>query len=377
MRLTEQPDKGHGMDKNIFARRRDRLRKLMRGKGMDAMLVSLPANRFYLSGFELHDPQPNESVGRIVITADGRDWLATDSRYATAAEGLWDKGNIFIYGGDALSDLRGLLARCGSVVGLEAKNVSWDSACKLARAGGRAFCPALVRADGLVESLRVIKDENEIRALKASFKLNHQMFAWLEERISNGMVDGLSEKDLSWQIECYFRENGARELAFDTIVATGANAALPHAEPGEAPVKSDSALLVDAGCRVDCYCSDQTRVFWSGNQPANEYLEALRLVREAQQRALDMMRAGVSCSEVYHAARKVFEKAGVEKHFTHGLGHGVGLETHEAPSLSPRSNTVLEAGMVVTVEPGLYYPGRGGARWEYTVLVEENGVKIL
>ena len=239
----------------IYAARRERLRRAMRARGLDALLVSQAANRFYLSGFELHDPQCNESAGRL--------------------------------------------------------------------------------------------------------------------------EPGRTEKELSWAIERFFRENGAEELAFANIVAGGRNAALPHAIPGEDAVTENCLVLIDVGCRVDAYCSDQTRTFWAGDAPAPEFRRTLALVREAQEAALKKMRPGLSLREVYALARAVFEKAGVAEAFTHGLGHGVGLETHEAPSLSPRAEGVLEPGMVVTVEPGLYYSAWGGVRWEYTVLVEEGGVRIL
>lgn len=355
--------------KNIFAQRRERLRPLLWKKNLDALLVSNAANRFYLSGFELHDPQPNESAGMLVITASGEDWLATDSRYAIAAEKLWDKNRIFIYGGGGATGIGGLLKKLASIAGFECKNVSVDFARKLRNTA------YLVPADGLVEKLRIIKDESEIKALRASFALNHKMFDMLAQNANS--FAGREEKEISWIVEKFFRENGAQELAFATIAAVGRNGAQPHAVPGADKLDMEMPLLVDAGCRVDNYCSDQTRTLWVGEKPEPVFEKTLGLVRDAQKAALDMMAPGVKCSDVYVAARAVFEKAGVAKFFNHGLGHGVGLETHEEPRLSPHCNTVLKAGMVVTVEPGLYYPEWGGARWEHTVLVEAGGVEIL
>lgn len=354
----------------IYAARRDRLRRAMRARGLDALLVSQAPNRFYLSGFELHDPQCNESAGRLVITADGRDWLATDARYLDAAARLWDRDNIFIYGADAAGDLLGLLRRCGGRAGLEARGVSLAFARALSRYGSG---PRLEAADGLVEDLRRIKEPCEIAALERSFALNHKLLHWVEGQLTPGKT----ESELSWAIERFFRENGASELAFANIVAVGRNAALPHAIPGQDAVTENCPVLVDVGCRVDGYCSDQTRTFWVGDAPAPEFRRAMSLVREAQEAALEKMRPGLPLAKAYALARAVFEKAGVADAFTHGLGHGVGLETHEAPSLSPRAEGVLEPGMTVTVEPGLYYPAWGGVRWEYTVLVEEDGVRVL
>ena len=216
--------------------------------------------------------------------------------------------------------------------------------------------------------------EDEIKALERSFALNHAMLRWLEE---SQLQPGRSEAELAWAIEKYFRDNGASELAFPSIVAVDQNAALPHAIPGEKKLPDNGLVLVDVGCRVDGYCSDQTRTFWVGDAPHKEFRETMKLVRDAQQAALDKMRPGLPLHEAYTLARGVFEKAGVEAWFTHGLGHGVGLETHEAPSLGRRGDKVLQEGMVVTVEPGLYYPQWGGIRWEYTVLITADGNRIL
>lgn len=355
---------------NIYAQRRERVRRALRRRGLDALLVSQAANRFYLSGFELHDPQPNESAGRLVITADGRDWLATDARYLDAAKRLWDGERIFIYGSDTPRQLHGLLRRCGTRVGLESRGVSLEFARRLSSAGAGLFLEA---ADGLVENLRRIKGPEEVAALEQSFALNHAMLRWLEGELAPGR----SEAELAWSVERYFREHGASELAFASIVAVGTNAALPHAIPGRDAVTEESLVLVDAGCRVAGYCSDQTRTFWVGAAPAAEFSRALELTQRAQKAAIAGMRPGLPLAEAYALAHKVFAEAGVADAFTHGLGHGVGLETHEAPSLSPRSAGVLEPGMVVTVEPGLYYPQWGGVRWEHTVLVEDDGVRIL
>lgn len=356
------------MTLDIFAARRERLRALLRTHGLDALLVSHAANRYYLSGFELHDCQCNESSGRLIITASGEDWLCTDARYLEAARRLWDENYIFIYGGDAAGQIRQLLrSRVNGVIGVEDCCVSMRFYRQLS-AGLR-----LEAADGLVEELRVIKDAGEIAALEKSFAVNHALMEWIPSQC----VPGRTEESLAWEIEKFFREHGASELSFASIVAVGRNAALPHAVPGTDTVLDGCSVLVDVGCRVDGYCSDQTRTFWVGTSPSPEFARTLELVQRAQRAALDMMRPGVRMCDAYGAARAVFESAGVAQFFTHGLGHGVGLETHEAPSLNPRQDAPLRAGMVVTVEPGLYYPQWGGVRWEHTVLVEEDGVRVL
>lgn len=347
----------------------------MRSRNLDALFVSGAANRFYLSGFELHDSQPNESSGYLVITGDGRDWLATDSRYTEAAARLWPRDNIFVYGANATSALAGLLSRCGGLIGIEPGYLSLKFVEELQT--GKKPGTAFVAGAGLVEKLREIKEPEEIRALDKSFRLNHAMLEWLRAEVEQGNFEGIPEKALAWEIEKFFRENGAQELAFSTIAAAGKNGSLPHAIPGDDLVPANGPLLVDAGCRVDCYCSDQTRTWWTGKNPSREFQTSLDLVRKAQEAAIAAIRPGMACAEIYRIAADVFEQAGVKKAFTHGLGHGVGLETHEAPSLSAASRQKLTAGMVVTVEPGLYYPEWGGIRWEYTVVVEEDGARIL
>ena len=236
-----------------YAARRDRLRQLMRARGLDALLVSHAANRFYLSGFELHDVQLNESAGRLVICADGRDWLCTDARYKDAAARLWDEDHILIYGPDAATEIGRLMRRCGSRLGLEAEIVSLNFARSLGRAVGRGA--HLQAADGLVEELRVIKDADEIKALERSFALNHAMLRWLEE---SQLQPGRSEAELAWAIEKYFRDNGASELAFPSIVAVDQNAALPHAIPGEKKLPDNGLVLVDAA--------------WTGTAPTRRAL---------------------------------------------------------------------------------------------------------
>ncbi len=355
-----------------FTRRRDQARALMLNRGLAAMLICLPANRYYLSGFELHDPQPNESSGYLLLMENGEDVLFTDSRYLEAAKRLWKEDNIRIYSSLAASsleinrELSGKLSQKDKI-GFEAKimNVAFFE----------IFSKGLqvVAADGLVEELRVIKDASEIELMRETARLNHRLM----EHVPSLLVPGTTETEIAWSIEKFFRDHGASENAFSLIVAVGPNGALPHAIPGEDRVLEECPVLVDVGARLNDYNSDQTRSFWVGSRPSSEFTLALERVKEAQRLAIEAIKPGEKCSDIYFAARNFLEKEGVAKHFTHGLGHGVGLETHEAPSLSPKSGQILQPGMIVTVEPGLYYPEWGGIRWEYMVLVTENGCEIL
>jgi len=352
--------------------RRERARELMVQRGLAALLISLPANRYYLSGFELHDPQPNESSGYLLLLEDGEDLLFTDSRYLEAARRLWKEDNIRIYKSLASSpqeinrELAGKLTT-GKSVGFEAKIMSV------------AFFEIFSRsipvkpADGLVEELRVIKDAGELELMRETARLNHRLM----EYVPSLLVPGRTEIEIAWGIEQFFRNNGASENAFDPIVAVGPNGALPHAIPGNDQVREECPVLVDVGARLNDYNSDQTRSFWVGTKPTAEFSRALEQVKEAQRLAIEAIKPGKRCADIYFVARNSLAQEEVAKYFTHGLGHGVGLETHESPSLSPRSEQILAPGMIVTVEPGLYYPEWGGIRWEYMILVTENGCEVL
>ena len=356
------------MDMKQYAARREKARRLMHKAGLKALLVNLDANRFYLSGFELHDGQVNESSGCLVLMENGKDWLCTDPRFTDAAKRLWDEEHIFIYSGNGMSQVNTLLrAHASGPIGFEAKNLSVFAF----ETVGQGL--DLHKADGLVESLRMIKEPGEIERIEASCALNHQLMDWVPDILAPGRTEGQA----AWDIEQFFRNNGAEGMAFPAIVGVDGNAALPHAEPGITRVTENCSVLVDTGCRLDRYCSDQTRSFWVGGKPDPLFSADLELIREAQTAAIKHIRPGVAASEVYAAARSFLDSKGVGELFTHGLGHGIGLQTHEAPSLGATSTAVLQAGMIVTVEPGLYRPGKHGVRWEYMVLVTEKGARVL
>jgi len=358
------------MTRETYEARRESLRRLMYDKGLAALLISQPANRFYLSGFELHDCQCNESSGCLIITADGKDWLCTDSRYEEAACQLWPSERVFIYKGFSSEALNGLLKGLfrTAPVGIEAEHLSWGYVQRLEPG------LSLEAADGLVEKLRAVKDAEEIRLIEASVALNHKMLEWLPSIL----VPGNDEASAAWAIEKFYRENGASELAFPSIVAKDANAALPHYAPDAPAVFTEGCMvLVDEGCRLDRYCSDMTRTYWIGGRPEPRFTEMLERVQEAQRRAIAALRPGITGREVHKVAVDYFASCGMDAYFTHSLGHGVGLETHEGPRLSPRAVEPLAPGNIVTIEPGLYFPGWGGARWEHMAVITEDGCRVL
>jgi Xaa-Pro aminopeptidase len=349
--------------------RREKLRARLKKNNLGGLLVSLAANRFYLSGFELHDPQCNESAGYLLVTQNGPDKLLTDPRYFDAAARIWPEKDVFIYTNPKFDVIRTFLKdqKIGTI-GFEVEAVSYGFFEKLAGEG-----LMLTPTRGLVEGLRLVKDAEEIEAMRTSCALNHEVFSLTPSLLTPGKT----EEAVAWELEQAFRNRGASELSFSTIVGVGPNAALPHAVPGSDVVRENELVLVDMGCRLADYCSDQTRTFWVGEDPSERFRTTVERVKEAQQAAIQVVRPGTTCREAYQAARKIFEGYGVEAAFTHSLGHGIGLETHEAPSLGPHSEMALKPGMVITIEPGLYDRAWGGVRWEYMVVVREDGCEIL
>ncbi|MFP5258653.1 MAG: M24 family metallopeptidase [Acidobacteriota bacterium] len=355
-------------DRAVYAARRDRLRQALASRGHAALLVSHAANRYYLSGFELHDPQCNESAGYLCVTADGDDFLFTDARYRDAALRLWPEKDLCIYGAGRYAAIADFVKLRGvATLAFEPASLSVDVHGRLA-----ALLP-LSPAGGLVEELRLRKDAAEMDCMRRSAAINHAVMASLPDIL----LPGRTENQAAWEIEKRFRELGASELAFAPIVAVNANAALPHAIPGETVITDGCLVLVDVGGRAADYCSDQTRTVWVGEAPPERFTTMLAQVQAAQAAAIERLAPGLSFRQAYALARESFAKEGVAEHFTHSLGHGIGLETHEGPSLNPSAEGLLEPGMVVTVEPGLYYPQWGGARWEHMAFITENGCEIL
>ena len=349
-------------------KRREKLREKIHNQGLDGYLVLHPANRYYLSGFELHDPQCNESAGSLIITAKHGDWLSTDSRYLQAAKALWPEDRIYLYKKERGQRLAQFLSELGiNKLGFESKILSFELFEQLRQN------LQLQPFKGFVEELRMQKDDLELEALQKSCNLNHQIFSHIPAMLENGC----SEASLAWKIEKLFRENGGSELAFSPIVAFGTNAALPHHSPGEDKLEEDTPVLVDVGARYEQYCSDQSRTFWFGNNPPDYFQKKLQLVQQAQKLAIENIRPGIVIKELYSQVVNFFERQNMDKHFTHALGHGIGLETHEAPGVGPNQDTPLKPGMVITIEPGLYFSQWGGIRWEHMVTVTSEGAITL
>ncbi len=348
------------------------LQKRLRRKKYDALLVTEPHNRRYLSGYTAADHGIGETAGVLLIPARGTPCLLTDSRFVLQAEEEAAGFDVVLYPRGLAPLLKKMLPRRGT------RTLAFESEYMLHATAGRlaktlAGCGVeLVPTTGLIERMRVIKSEDEIALLKKSVLRNEQVF----NLVYNTIEPGMSEREIALALELTMHELGAERPSFETIVAFGDNGAKPHAVPGDRLLKPGEIVLIDMGLVLDGYCSDMTRTFVAG-RPDSTYLERLRVVRQAQLAGIQAICAGVSCRDVDSAARQVIDDAGYGKYFGHALGHGVGLAVHEDPRLSSRSRKKLRPGMVVTVEPGIYLPGWGGIRLENMVVVRGDGAEVL
>ena len=339
-----------------------KLRAVLPEQDIDAILISQPQNRRYLSGF-------SGSAGWLVITKE-RAVIATDFRYyeqvgreAPDFELAKIQNRVSDLLPKVLADLR--VRR----LGFESQHVTVEQLSTLSKAvEGVEWLPL----EDTVEKIRAVKDEDEIDALRRSAALTDKAFAHLLDVIEPGMT----EREAAWEIEAYMRSHGASKVAFDLIVAAGPNGALPHARPRDQAIQPGMPVVADIGCVLDDYCSDMTRTFCLG-EPSPRYLEVWNVVLQAQEAAEAMLRAGTTGVETDAAARDLIAQAGYGDYFGHGLGHGVGLAVHEGPRASRLSEDTFEAGMSLTVEPGIYLPGEFGVRIEDLVIIGEDGIEIL
>ncbi len=355
-----------------YQQRIKKLQEKLRRKKIDALLVSQPENRRYLSGYRGGDHGISESSGLLLIPARGKVHLLTDFRFKQQAQKDVPWAETVIYPKGALKLLNRLLPDLAiTTLGFESDYTLHSFANKMTATLGEKGIQTMP-TEGLVESMREIKDEQEISLIRNAVRLNEAVFADIHRKLG----DYTTEIDVALAIETTMRRNGAEKPSFATIVASGVNGALPHAVPGDNPLTDNGSLTIDMGLILDGYCSDMTRNLVTG-KPDKRYRELHRLVRRAQLAGAAAIHAGAKCSGVDKAARDIIAGAGYGEYFGHSLGHGVGLAVHEEPRLSSRSNKILKAGMVVTVEPGVYIPGWGGIRLENMYVVREEGSENL
>jgi Xaa-Pro aminopeptidase len=338
--------------------RGDRLEKLAAERELDRMLVTDLVNVRYLTGFT--------GTNGACICGPGVRLFLTDFRYTERAAAEVEGWEPVTVEGDWLA---AIAVRLEGGVGFEDDQMTVRTLEKLREKLGDGA--ETLAAGGCVERLRRVKDEAELAAIEAASKLADEVWGWSLER---GLA-GRGEGEVARAAEARIRELGG-EPSFPAIVAAGPNGALPHAEPSEREIGRGELVVFDMGAKLDGYCSDGTRTYATGD-PGEAAREVYEVVRSAQAAALAAIRPGAKGEEVDAVARGLIEEAGHGSRFGHGLGHGVGLEVHEGPRLSPRSDDVLAAGEVVTVEPGVYLPGQLGVRIEDLVVVTEDGHRNL
>jgi len=347
----------------VSSPRLERLRELIVAEGLDALIVDGAANLRYVTGY-------TGSSGIALVGATGEARFLTDFRYETQAATEVDPAfERTIVAGELLEALAS---------GLDAARVGFDESQTSVRRHRilSEHAPGsveLLATSGLVERLRAVKDEQEIAAITAAAELVDAIYTWLFE----AGLGGRTEREVALALEHEMRLRGARDPAFSSIVASGAAGALPHAQPRGVAIERGTLVTIDIGALREGYCSDCTRTVAVG-EPGEHAREIHALVLEAQLAGLAAIAPGVSSREADAAARAVIEAGGHGEHFGHGLGHGVGLEIHEAPRLARvGGETVLVPGNVVTVEPGVYLPGELGVRIEDLVVVRDGAALVL
>jgi Xaa-Pro aminopeptidase len=329
---------------------------------VDALLVSFGPNLRYLSGF-------TGSNGNLLVLP-GKSILFTDPRYQTQAP-QETTCQVKIAKGPLVVDIMAAIKR------LRVKRIGYEPALMTCEAfeSLKASLPmgaSLEPISGAVEELRMVKSPAEIARIRRSVETNSRAFEQAVARVRPGM----KEQDLAAELEYRMRRLGAEKPSFETIVAGGLRSALPHAQPTAAPLLAGQLVVVDMGAIQDGYCSDMTRMLFLG-APSAKAKRTYRAVLEAQLAALDAVRAGARTARVDAAARNVLKGCGLDRAFIHSTGHGLGLEIHEPPRIGKRDKSRLQAGMAITIEPGVYLEGFGGIRIEDTVMVTETGCEIL
>ena len=349
-----------------IANRLQSLRQRFTDKDIEAILISQPENRCYLSGFD-------GSAGFLLITLQD-SILATDFRYTEQAKQQSNNYEVVQISGDITDWLPDIIAGLKlKRLGFEAGHISFAAYQQLTDTIEEAQVQVgLVPTSGLVESLRAIKEAEEIELITKAAEISDNAFEYIKNRIHIGM----SEKEVACEIEKFLLDNGSETLPFDIIVASGPNSALPHAKPTSRLIHSGEPVLLDIGARVGGYSSDLSRTICLG-APDDTFKKVYDIVLGAQQTAITLIKAGITGEQADSLARTIIEQAGYGEAFGHGLGHGIGLVAHESPRLGPKSSENLAEGIVFTVEPGIYIAGWGGVRIEDVVVMEHDNTRVI
>ena len=347
------------------ANRLEKLREALDPSGVDAIWVSQPENRRYMSGF-------SGSAGSLFITPQNA-LLATDSRYTEQAGKQSPEYQIVHMAGPGSDWFKEMLASMGDTrrIGFEESHVTVATHKRLANLCGEAG-KELVPLNDTIETIRAIKDDAERDALVSAIRITDEAFV----EVRDGLEPGASEQDVAWRIEMAMRNRGAEGIAFELIVASGPNGAMAHHMPSSEPIAAGVPIVIDIGARVDGYNADMTRTICLG-EPDDKFRRIYDIVLVAQETAIATIEAGMTGDQADALARNIIEKAGHGPEFGHSLGHGVGLAVHEFPRLGQRAPDVLTDGMIFTVEPGIYLTGWGGVRIEDVVELKDGRCRVL
>jgi len=346
--------------------RLQKLRQLLSEEEIEAILVSHPDNRYYLSGFD-------GSSGYLLITPQNAI-LATDFRYVEQAKRQAPDYEITRISNDVGDWFPNLVADLNlRRLGFEAESITFAEYRQLTGALSKANLNLkLAPVNGVVESLRAVKEAEEIELITKAVDISDSAFEYILEVIHMGM----SEKDVAWEIEKFIREKGSEVIPFDIIVASGPNSALPHAKPSPRIINSGEPVVIDVGARCGGYCSDLSRSICL-DAPDNTFNKIYDTVLGAQLAAIAIISEGMTGENADSVARTIIEQVGYGEAFGHGLGHGIGLALHEPPRLGAKSSEHLVDGMVFTIEPGIYVTGWGGVRIEDVVVMENGKPRVI
>ena len=338
-----------------------KLRVELKKRGLSSLLVTNETNVRYLSGFRGGD-------SLVIVTPDSQFFL-TDSRYTEEA-GDSVRGFTIVEVTTSTYDCIAEIVKKNRIkrIGFDSMNLPYEVARRLA---GYIRPAKLVPTKNIIENLRAVKDLKEIEAIKRSVNVTRDVL----KKVTGKIHPGISERFISDAIECEFIKRGAR-IAFETITACGRNCSKPHAHATKEKIACNDVVMLDIGCRLDLYNSDMTRMIFIG-RVMDKIKEIYGIVRAAQSTAIEKIRPGVKISEIDLAGRGYIARKGYGKFFGHSLGHGIGMDVHEEPSISKRNDNILKSGMVFTVEPAIYLPKLGGVRVEDMVLVTDKGCEVL
>ncbi len=342
-------------------KRLEKLRKLLSEKQVDGMLITNASNRRYISGF-------TGTAGYILVTQENAIFI-TDFRYIEQAKKQAPHFEIVQHQGPILDTVKEQLEKIGvKTLGFEQDEVTYA----LYKNFEKTFDTKLVPLSRFVESLRIVKDEVEIKSIKQAVHIADQAFTYILDIIK----PGIRENEVALKLEYKMRELGAEGTSFDTIIASGYRSALPHGIASDKVIEAGELVTIDFGCIYEGYVSDMTRTVMVG-KPNEKQREIYQIVLEAQLNGVKHVKAGMTGKEADALTRDIITRYGYGEYFGHGTGHGIGLDIHEEPRLSLLSEVVLQPGMMVTVEPGIYLPNFGGVRIEDDVIITETGREIL